>query len=119
MPPSWVKGQLCGFRRPAVDWRGSSRRSKAHIDVDELEVLATLSYSHPVAQEDGPWPGTPESLAPLIASRSPLDAAHLSSGPSALEREGDTVSGLSILRIRSEGDDEPRRWSPSRVLVDE
>jgi len=117
-----VKGpqaRLCGFRRPASDLWASAHASLAHIVVDDAGVLATFSYSRLRAQEDTPWPRTPEPLAPLIATRSSEDAAKLASGPSALEREGDTVSGLSILRIRSEGDDEPRRWSPSRILVDE
>ena len=69
--PRWLQGWLCGFRRPAVDLRDATRRSSVYMNVDELEVLATLSYSRLGAQEDGPWPRTPESLAPLIATRPP------------------------------------------------
>ena len=45
-----------------------ARCSVAHTGVDELAVLATLSYSRREAHEDDPWPGTSESLAPHIAT---------------------------------------------------
>jgi len=114
-----VKGpqaRLCGFRRPASDLWASAHASLAHIVVDDAGVLATFSYSRLRAQEDTPWPRTPEPLAPLIATQSSEDAAKLASGPSALEREGDRVASLSRLRRRSAAACEPRRRSPSQTL---